>query len=63
MTKARWKKGVKARRQVALDNLLKSKFTPKEIKSGKKMVERSEETWNKNRDYQIEVLQKRIQNG
>jgi len=25
------------------------------------MVDRSEETWNKNRDYQIEVLQKRVQ--
>ena len=67
MTRARWKKGIKARRQVALENLLKAKFTPKKVKSGKFtksepiMVDRSEETWNKNRDYQIEVLQKRVQ--
>ena len=67
MTRARWKKGVKARRQVALETLLKAKFTSKQVKSGKFakgkpiMVDRSEETWNKNRDYQIEVLQKRVQ--
>ena len=60
MSRARWKKGVKARRQVALETLLKAKFTPKLVKSGKKMVDRSEETWNEKRDYQIEVLKKRI---
>ena len=58
---------MKARRQVALETLLKAKFTPKQVRSGKVakgkpvMVDRSEETWNKNRDYQIEVLEKRVQ--
>jgi hypothetical protein len=55
------KKGIKARRIVALENLEKAKFTPKQVRSGKKMVDRSEETWNKNREYQIEVLKKRVQ--
>tara|TARA_B100000927_G_C16474202_1_gene472749 strand:- start:4968 stop:5162 length:195 start_codon:yes stop_codon:yes gene_type:complete len=61
------KKNVKERRKVALGNLLKAKFTPKQVKSGKfvkgkpVMVDRSEETWNKNREYQIEVLEKRVQ--
>ena len=55
------KKGIKARRMVALKNLEKAKFTPKQVRSGKKMVDRSEETWNKNREYQIEVLKKRVQ--
>ena len=36
----------------------KSKFFPKKIKSGKKMVERSEETWNEKRLQQIETLEK-----
>ena len=58
---------MKARRQVALETLLKAKFTPKQGRAGKFakgkpiMVDRSEETWNKNRDYQIEVLEKRVQ--
>ena len=34
------------------------KFFPKKIKSGKKMVERSEETWNEKRLQQIETLEK-----
>ena len=55
------KKGIKERRIVALENLEKSKFTPKQVRSGKKMVDRSEETWNKNKEYQIEVLKKRVQ--
>ena len=55
------KKGVKERRIVALENLEKSKFTPKQVRSGKNMVDRSEETWNKNKEYQIEVLKKRVQ--
>ena len=46
---------------VALKNLENAKFTPKQVRSGKKMVDRSEETWNKNREYQIEVLKKRVQ--
>ena len=67
MSRARWKKGVKSRRQVALETLLKTKFTPKQVKSGKfskgqpVMVDRSQDTWNEKRDYQIEVLQKRVQ--
>tara|TARA_B100000925_G_scaffold279057_1_gene248448 strand:- start:727 stop:900 length:174 start_codon:yes stop_codon:yes gene_type:complete len=54
------KKGVNDRRKVALANLEKAKFFPKKIKSGKKMVERSEETWNEKRLQQIETLEKRI---
>jgi len=53
-------KGVNDRRKVALANLEKAKFFPKKIKSGNKMVERSEETWNENRQQQIETLGKRI---
>tara|TARA_Y100000389_G_scaffold198723_1_gene235747 strand:- start:263 stop:439 length:177 start_codon:yes stop_codon:yes gene_type:complete len=54
------KKNVNERRRVALQNLKNAKFFPKQIKSGKKMVDRSEETWNDNRDAMIETLQKRI---
>lgn len=61
------KKGIKERRIVALKNLEKSKFTPKQVKSGKfvkgkpEMVDRSEDNWNIKKDYQIEVLKKRVQ--
>ena len=48
------------RRKVALRNLENAKFFPKQIKSGKKMVDRSEETWNDNRDDMIETLNTRI---
>ncbi len=54
------KKNVNERRKVALRNLENAKFFPKQIKSGKKMVDRSEETWNDNRDDMIETLNKRI---
>ena len=51
------KKGVNDRRKVATKF---GKVFPKKIKSGKKMVERSEETWNEKRLQQIETLEKRI---
>ncbi|MEC7454040.1 MAG: hypothetical protein VX933_01580 [Bacteroidota bacterium] len=54
------KKGVNERRKVALSNLKDAKFFPKKIKSGKKLVDRSEETWNEKRSQQIEILEKRI---
>ena len=54
------KEGVNDRRKVALQIWKRPKFFPKKIKSGKKMVERSEETWNEKRLQQIETLEKRI---
>ncbi len=54
------KKNVNERRIVALENLKKSEFFPKKIKSGKKMVDRSEEAWNEKKAYNIDILEKRI---
>lgn len=53
-------KGVNERRKVALRNLENAKFSPKQIKSGNKMVDRSEETWNEKRQQQISILEMRI---
>ncbi|MBR20605.1 MAG: hypothetical protein CMA64_10775 [Euryarchaeota archaeon] len=61
------KKNVNERRKVALQNLEKRKFTPKSVKTGKfvkgkpEMVDRSEENWNIKKDYDVEILKKRIQ--
>ena len=54
------KKNVNERRIVALENLKKSEFFPKKIKSGKKMIDRSEEAWNEKKAYNIDILEKRI---
>ena len=50
------KKGVKARREGALERLKASKFTPK-IVQGK---ERNEKNWTKKKEEQIETLESRI---
>ena len=54
------KMNVNERRIVALENLKKSEFFPKKIKSGKKMIDRSEEAWNEKKAYNIDILEKRI---
>ncbi len=54
------KKNVNERRIVALENLEKSEFFPKQIKSGRKMIDRSEEAWNEKKAYNIDILEKRI---
>lgn len=54
------KKNRTRRREVALANLKAAKFFPKTMRNGK---ERSEETWEKNRQQQIEVLNERISLG
>ena len=54
------KKNVNERRKVALRNLQNAKFFPKQIKSGKKMIDRSEEAWNEKKAYNIDILEKRI---
>lgn len=48
--------GRKARRERALERLIKSKFTPKVIK-GK---ERNEKNWTKKKETAIETLESRI---
>ena len=53
------KKNVTQRRLVALENLRKSEFFPKKIRSGKKLQDRSQETWEANKLAQIEILEKR----
>ena len=50
------KKGIRARREGALERLKASKFTPK-IVQGK---ERNEENWTKKKEEQIETLESRI---
>lgn len=55
-TNAWKKKGIKARREGALERLKASKFTPK-IVQGK---ERNEENWTKKKEKQIETLESRI---
>ena len=55
-TNAWKKKGIKARREGALERLKASKFTPK-IVQGK---ERNEENWTKKKEEQIETLEYRI---
>ncbi len=55
-TNAWKKKGVKARREGALERLKVSKFTPK-IVQGK---ERNEKNWTKKKEEQIETLESRI---
>ena len=55
-TNAWKKKGIKARREGALERLKASKFTPK-IVQGK---ERNEENWTKKKEEQIETLESRI---
>ena len=55
-TNAWKKKGVRARREGALERLKASKFTPK-IVQGK---ERNEENWTKKKEKQIETLESRI---
>ena len=50
------KKGIRARREGALERLKASKFTPK-IVQGK---ERNEENWTKKKEKQIETLESRI---
>lgn len=55
-TNAWKKKGVKARREGALERLKASKFTPK-IVQGK---ERNEKNWTKKKEEQIETLESRI---
>jgi len=50
------KKGIRARREGALERLKASKFTPK-IVQGK---ERNEKNWTKKKEAQIEVLESRI---
>ena len=55
-TNAWKKKGIKARREGALERLKASKFTPK-IVQGK---ERNEKNWTKKKEEQIETLESRI---
>ena len=55
-TNAWKKKGVKARREGALERLKASKFTPK-IVQGK---DRNEKNWTKKKEEQIETLESRI---
>ena len=55
-TNAWKKKGVKARREGALERLKASKFTPKMVQ-GK---ERNEKNWTKKKEEQIETLESRI---
>ena len=55
-TNAWKKKGIKARREGALERLKASKFTPK-IVQGK---ERNEKNWPKKKEEQIETLESRI---
>ena len=55
-TNAWRKKGVKARREGALERLKASKFTPK-IVQGK---ERNEKNWTKKKEEQIATLESRI---
>ena len=55
-TNAWKKKGVRARREGALERLKASKFTPK-IVQGK---ERNEKNWTKKKEEQIETLESRI---
>jgi len=50
------KKGIRARREGALERLKASKFTPK-IVQGK---ERNEKNWTKKKEEQIETLESRI---
>ena len=51
-----WKKrGIRARREGALERLKASKFTPK-IVQGK---ERNEKNWTKKKEEQIEILESR----
>ena len=49
------KKGIRARREGALERLKASKFTPK-IVQGK---ERNEKNWTKKEEEQIEILESR----
>ncbi len=49
------KKGIRARREGALERLKASKFTPK-IVQGK---ERNEKNWTKKKEEQIEILESR----
>mgnify|MGYP001411545450 CR=1 FL=1 len=55
-TNAWRKKGIKARREGALERLKASKFTPK-IVQGK---ERNEKNWTKKKEEQIKTLESRL---
>ena len=55
-TNAWKKKGIKARREGALERLKASKFTPK-IVQGK---ERNEKNWTKKKEEQIKTLESRL---
>ena len=50
------KKGIRARREGALERLKASKFTPK-IVQGK---ERNEKNWTKKKEEQIKILESRV---
>ena len=51
------KKNRRARQQGALERLKESKFFEKNYKSGQA---RNEDTWQKKRDRDIEILEKRL---
>jgi len=52
--------GRKERREGALERLKASKFTAKKMSNGK---DRNETAWQKKKDSQIEILERRIKNG